>query len=280
MPKPGEEPEIPDDFFNDLADESFIEDVVADDDDDEQYTRCMKEIEILSKDIEKRKQKIRQSETSLSVEAKLTKIRRRSLSRSRSGSPRAKTRKHHGSSGRKRSRSPNSRSKSPHGSRHSRHDERTPRDRRHRDMSPHRGRASRRSRSNSPHHRGRRSSSTHKNLTFLEELEQKFREKNMAFPEKDALLMGQNQMNPNMDPNLRIPMDIANAMPMAQPFNQPILQTPMNIMANFSQPLAFPPQQSNVFYGVNPMSILPPPVGATPQNPVNIQPVVSHDVQY
>lgn len=272
MPNPTDEPEIPDDFFDDLADEQFVDEVVADvdDEDDEQYTRCMKEIELLSKDIEKRKQKIRESEAGLSVEAKLNQLRRRS-SRSRSGSPRSaqRTRKHREEK-RKRTRSPDSKSRSPHGSR-MRHDDRV-RDRRHREMSPFRGRPSRHSRSKSPHHRTKRSSSTHKNLSFLEELAQKFAEKGQAFPEKDALLMGQNQMNLNIDQNVQMQM---NPLPHIQPqFNQQNVQPPMNMMPNFQQPMGFPPQQqSNMFYGLNPMNTLAGNAAPPPANPPNLAPV-------
>lgn len=264
--------DLPEDFFNDLADESFIEDVVErDDEDDPQLNRCMEEIKVLEAKIEKKKRVIQERQNGLTVEERL---REKALecglaSRSRSRS-RERERRHREKRARRASRS--SRSRSPHGSSRNR-------DRRHnrdRSLSPLRGNHRlRNSRSKSPK-RSKRSSSTHRNISFLEELAQKFAEKGQAFPEKDALLMGQNHMNNNRQIEMNVnpmPMDFGNAMP----FEPQALITIPNFQA---QQVGYPipavqapvqPVQQNMFYGINPMSIL---AGNTaPSVPGNLAPV-------
>ena len=268
MPNPSEDvdADLPDDFFNDLVNENFIDEVIdksGHGSSDEELLHYVSEINRIQNDINIRKQKIKETEANL-------KSHRRSRSRSPSDS-RSKSR-HHKERKRKRSRS-RSRSRSPHtSSRHSRYDERI-REKRY-PLSPVRGREKRRTRSKSPPRNSKRSSSTHRNISFLEELAQKFAEKGQAFPEKDALLMSaQGHMNNNapMQMNAPMPMDFGNGVPFEQP--QPLIAIP-----NFpQQQVAFPPQQ-NIFYGVNPMSILagnpmPPqqpnlaPVSGTIENP-------------
>lgn len=253
MPKPKEGySDLPEDFFNDLADESFIEEVVErDEDDDPQLNRCMEEIKVLEAKIEKKKQNIRERQNGLSVEEMLRQkaLECEGMSRSRSRS-RDRERRHRERRARRMSR--NSRSRSPHGSRN--------RDRRHirdRSVSPPSRNRPRGSRSKSPKQL-KRSSSTHRNISFLEELAQKFAEKGQAFPEKDALLMGQNQMNSNRPMGLNgppMPMEFGNLMQQQQ--QQQLISIP-----NFQpQQIGYPiqsvqPVQQNMFYGINPMSIL------------------------
>ncbi|XP_055302105.1 uncharacterized protein LOC129568371 [Sitodiplosis mosellana] len=251
MPNPsGDIDELPDDFFNELTNENFIDEVIEEGghESDEELLHYVSEINRIQNDINIRKQKIKETEANL-------KSHRHSRSRSRSSS-RSKSRRHKDSK-RKRSRS---RTRSPHTSRHSRYDERI-REKRY-PLSPVRGRALRRSRSRSKSMQRctKRSSSTHRNISFLEELAQKFAEKGQAFPEKDALLMGAQS---NM--NAPIPMDFGNGVPFDQ--SQPLIALP-----NFpQQQVAFPPQQ-NMFYGVNPMSILARNPVPVPQQQPNLAP--------
>lgn len=232
-PDDGDGNELPDDFFNDLADAEFIENVVENpshvgSEDDEQMVRCLAEIEKLQKDIERRKQKILQGEAGLSDTDKRKK--RRSRSRSNSGSRRERKRR------RSRSSSPSFGSRSGKGGRHQRHPDR------------------RRSRSRSPHHRSKRSASTHKSLTFLEELERTFAEKGQAFPEKD-LLMNKNAMHASQQiipKNEPMPqMDYGNV-----GYNQPQSGFQGQQQTDFAPPLVTYPIQQNMYYGLNPMAVL------------------------
>lgn len=263
MPNPSEDvdADLPDDFFNDLVNENFIDEVMdksGHGSSDEELLHYVSEINRIQNDINIRKQKIKESEANL-------KSHRPTRSRSRSSS-RSKSRHH---KERKRIRS---RSRSPHtSSRHSRYDERI-REKRY-PLSPARGREKRRTRSKSPPRSLKRSSSTHRNISFLEELAQKFAETGQAFPEKDALLMStQGHMNNNAPMQLNAPMsmDFGNGGPFEQP--QPLIAIP-----NFSQQqVAFPPQP-NMFYGLNPMNILAGnPI--TPQQP-NLAPVRSGTIK-
>lgn len=250
MPNPSEDriTDLPEDFFNDLTDERFIDEVIEKgvDESDDELMSYVSEINRIQNDIKKKKQRIKESEASL-------KSREHRRSRSRSSS-RSKSRRHREKDGkRKRSKS---RSRSPHtsNSRHSRHDERI-REKRY-PLSPVRGRAHRRSRSKSPLSLRvtKRSSSTHRNISFLEELAQTFAAKGQAFPEKDALLMStQGQMNNNgIQMSTPLSMDFGNSLP----FDQPMVGQPLITIPNFpQQQVGFPPQQ-NLFYGINPMSIL------------------------
>lgn len=268
---------LPDDFFNDLADESFIEEVVDREDDDPQLNRCLEEIKVLERKIEKKRQVIKERQDGLTSEEILRQKNRDGIetrSRTRSRSRDRELRRHRSDRRRRsksRSRSPRNRSP-PLNSKHSRYEERL-RDRDRRYVSPTRNRSMRRSRSRSKSpHRSKRSASTHRNISFLEELAQKFAEKGQAFPEKDALL-GHNQMiNNNVigGNGPPISMEFGNV-----PF-EPALQQPMLPIPNFQpQQVAYPLQQSmNLQYGMNPMSILagnnvlPPATGN--MAPVNI----------
>lgn len=102
-------------------------------------------------------------------------------------------------------------------------------------------------------------------MTFLEELAQKFAEKGQAFPERDALLMGQNNLNSNLKMELNAgPMPFMNnGMP---PFDQPMLPQPMMPVQNF-----LPQDNYPLFYGMNPMNMLGPNAGP-PLHP-NVVPV-------
>lgn len=253
---------LPDDFFADLADENFIGQVfergVVEESDDDLNT-YVEEIHRLQNDINKRRQLIKETEENLKADSRrMSRSRSRSSSRSRS---RRRRLKGESSNKRRRSRSPDnrrrSRSPSPQSSRHAKHSRY---DELHREkrypLSPIRtGRPLRRSRSKSPssRHRAKRSTSNHRSISFLEELAQKFAEKGQAFPERDALLMGgNNHLNPVAIDNQPMPMNFGNVMP----FDQPIGQPPMINIPNFpQQPIDFG-QSQNMYYGINPMSIL------------------------
>lgn len=253
-----DENELPDDFFNDLADSKFIDTVVenpsmAGSEDDEQMTRCMAEIERLQKDIERRKKKILKGEAGLS-ETEKRKVRERN-SRSRSRSRTKRDRKRNRS--RSRESSPSAGSSGRLSKRRNHHHDR-------------KGRS--RSRSRSPRHR-KRSSSVHKNLTFLEELERTFAEKGQSFPEKD-LLLNQNTMhsvsNPMMHTNVNeqhisMAMDYGNVAPFNQGSQQPPYQLPL---------VSYPIQQQSMYYGINPMAVMagnnPPLAGNGPSIPVQV----------
>lgn len=212
-----EDDDIPEDFFNDLADDSPVDTATNDNgndsQDDEQMQRCLAEIDKLQRNIERRKQKIKYDEKDLSSGDRKTR-RSRSRSRSRSRNDRG---------GRDRGR----------GHRNER--------KRSRSRSRHRQR-SRRSKSGSP--RAKRSMSTHKNLSFLEELAQTFAARGQEFPEKD-LLMQQNAAGPSapmqgMPPN---PMHFAQAMVGANG-------------GSFAQQAAGFGGPSGSYYGINPMHAL------------------------
>lgn len=277
--------DLPDDFFNDLVDERFIDEVIENgtQDSDDGISNYVAEITKLQKDIEMRKQKIKATEESISRNHRSrSRSRSRSSSRSKARRQREKDRERERDRDRERDgkrRRTRSRSSSP---RHLRHDERIHGKRfplspirggrvsplRSRASSPARGRPLRRSKS--PSHRMKRSSSTHKNLTFLEELAQKFAQNGQAFPEKDALLMSQNQMHQS---NLPMPMDtFGNPFP-----DQSIGQQTMMGMQNFPRPqqqqMGFP-NQSNMYYGLNPMNILAG--NAVPSPAANLPPVSTY----
>lgn len=233
-----DENELPDDFFNDLADSKFVETVVenpsnAGSEDDEQMTRCLAEIEKLQKDIERRKKKILKGEAGFS-ETEKRKVRERN-SRSRSRSRAKRERK------RIRSRSRESSPSVGGGGSSSRLNKRR---NHHHDR---KGRS--RSRTRSPKHR-RRSSSMHKNLTFLEELERTFAEKGQSFPEKDLLLLNQNTMHSTTNSMLHSNMNEPH-IPMAIDYgnNGPFNQGPLPLVS-------YPIQHQNMYYGINPMNIM------------------------
>lgn len=246
--------DLPEDFFNDLADESFIGDVVErDEDDDPQLNRCLDEIKVLEAKIEKKKRNIQERQNGLTVEERLRQkakeCERMSRSRSRS---RDREKRHRERRPRRVSRS---RSRSPHGSGISRHRDRRHNNRDNRSISPPISRGCHRSPKQL-----KRSSSTHRNISFLEELAQKFAEKGQAFPEKDALLMGHNQMNNNQPMAMNgppMPMDFGNGMTFEP---QPLISIPNFPPQQVSYPLPsqvqVQPVQQNMFYGINPMSIL------------------------
>lgn len=278
---------LPDDFFDDIADENFIDDVVEapNDDEDEadpQMARCLAEIDKLTKHIARRKEKMQHLAESTTIGNE--------HSRHRSRSPRSRSRDRHHRRRKSRSRSSSKTSKSSrHHSRNDRNDDRNRRQK-HREteqLSPpsRRGRPSRRSRSNSPHHhRAKRSASTHKNLTFLEELAETFKKQGkdfaQAYPEQDLLLNQNASTSTNaMHTHGGAHMDLPFA-PTA-PFNQP--QQPVINPAAFvpQQPVAYPIPQNVSFYGVNPMNINLPNVINPPLQPMPpIEPTVIWIIMY
>lgn len=246
-----DEDDLPDDFFNDLAEQEIFKEDTAESEtkpeDDEQMERCLAEINKLQKDIARRKQKIKESEVGLSdVENKLRKpTHRRSRSRSRNRSDRRE------------------KSRSTRNDKRSRSKHRSP---------PNRRERSRRSRSNSP-----RSSSKKRDLSFLDELAETFAKKGQAFPERDLLMnqnfAGINSSIPQMivsEPSNMGAMDFPNMMP----FNQPFIQQPIPIdsVINFPHEQNFP-IQPNLYYGGNQMNVLS-------GNPSNILPQVRYMQEY
>ncbi|XP_031626785.1 uncharacterized protein LOC116343044 [Contarinia nasturtii] len=261
MPNPNQEAEeqvdLPDDFFADLADEHFIDKVIEKgvvDESDDDLMSYVNEINRLQNDIKIRKQKIKETEANLKARDGRRSSRSRSRSNSRSrrrhrikgeGSKRRRSR----SSDRKdRRRSRSSERSPPSTSKQGRFDEYI-REKRY-PLSPIRGRQVRRSRSKSPMRpHTKRSSSTHRNLSFLDELAQTFAKKGQAFPERDALLMGgHGHMNNAIGMDQPMPMDFGNV----APFDQQSM-IPMNFPQQ--QPMGFG-QSQNMFYGINPMSIM------------------------
>lgn len=231
--------EIPEDFFDELAEADFIEEMIDGDamengrsnsdggeakrEDSPRMARCMAEIETLTKDIQRRKQKLEREliDKGYTEDQLRRKVKRASDSQTRERErrrDRARDRDRDRSRSRSRTRS-RSRSRQWH-------------------AGPNRVNRYRQ-RSRSPKNRRRpspkRSSSTHKNLTFLEELAQTFAEKGQAFPEKDLILNQQKLGRPN---HMGQPMHMMepSGMPMAMGM-PPMVGTgypPMN------QPVAYP----------------------------------------
>lgn len=266
--------DIPDDFFDELTDSRFIDELFenaqdnSDNDgnnenseDSPRMARCLAEINTLSKDIERRKKKI---EAELSDKGVSDAYLRKKTNRSGDGTDidmerrdrRARDRERDQWLSRSRSRSRSRSSFHHRGSRHFNDDNRRHHHHPSRSKSRSRHRKNR-SRSNSP--RSKRSSSTHKNLTFLEELAQTFAEKGQAFPEKDLLLnkasktigsessamAGSNQLLLNQP----MPMDYTNQA-VTMPYQQQYPQ------------MGYPVQ--NMYYGMNSMNIMG---GMPPQPP-------------
>lgn len=199
--------DIPDDFFNDLADDS------PEDEDDEQLKRCLAEIDELQRNIARRKQKIEANEADLSNATRDARKTRRSRSRSRSRNERS-SRDRGRDKGRR-----NDRKRSRSRQRH----------------------RTRRSKSGSP--RAKRSMSTHKNLSFLEELAQTFAARGQEFPEKD-LLMQQNAAAGGSSSSMQAMAGTSMHFPQQM------------VGANggtFAQQPARYGSQSNMYYGINPM---------------------------
>lgn len=278
--------EIPDDFFDELANTQFIEELVESAQDGEtdlfdsgsnqngsrenspRMARCLAEIDVLTKDIERRKKKLEKelSQKGYSEQDLRNKLDRndddneRRLQRNRRGRDRRLSRSI------TRSRSPSRRSKSKSNMRspsfrdrdRQRERERDERNhRRHHNKSPsvnHR-RHGRRSHSPSPNGK-RRSSSTHKNLTFLEELAKTFAAQGKPFHEADILAQSKSgvleqpqatmsrMMNAAVEPNM-MPMQM-NMQPF--PATMPTHMNPI-IYPNVGYP-------TNMYYG---MDGLPPP---------------------
>lgn len=255
------EDDIPEDFFADLENSEFLhtlEQEKTNDSFDEflnhndsrenspTMVRRLDEIARLTEDIKRRKKKLEEelSKKGLSADKLQKELEdaEDEYDRNRERNSREQNRR------RRRSRS---RSTSRHRS-HRRSRSPDKKNRRHRNRSrsasPSRRRGNR-SRSRSP--RNARSSSTHKNLTFLEELAQTFAQKGQAFPEKDLLL---NSTAGAATSNL----------PNQVPFNPNIVEYPnLNMMHYATQPqlnpMIYPPPQytTPIYYGMNPMTVVP-----------------------
>lgn len=285
--------EIPDDFFDELAETDFIEEIIdqeinetaidnnnenADANDHEiddgdakkpesspRMARCLAEIKTLTKDIERRKQKLERelfdkgySEGQLRREVSDSQTREREKRRDRVRET---------DKGRNKDRKSRSRSRSRDRYRSNR-SHRSHRSHRSRSRSPIDRRYGRRNRSKSP----KRSSSTHKNLTFLEELAQTFAEQGQAFPEKDLIL---NQQNQNLPINLNhqpLHQMETNLMPIGMNL-QPPLPGPSYLSGmgpSLNQPVAYPTinYPPNAYYGPG-QNVMEPPPHIPPTNPVS-----------
>lgn len=269
---------LPEDFFDDLADENLTDDVVEnrlDDEPDPQMARCLAEIEKLSKHIAKRKERIQTKAYRLETASTLSSESKRSRSKSRD--------RHARGSHRSRKNKSKSRSRSPkrgeqHSSRNREEIEERIRRREKKGRSPDRRKHdSRKSRSRSPNPRRKRSSSTHKNLSFLEELAETFKKQGKAFPEGEILLNKDATSSSALanQPDNRMHLGPIGGMPFGLPHQQPVLN-PASFMAQ--QQVAYPLPQAhnlNAFYGMNSMNILAGQVlGAPMQRP--IEPTVSY----
>lgn len=237
--------DIPDDFFDELGDSEFIDELVENKrsasnpvvdspvgsnsrDASPQLARCLAEIDELQKKIQRRKRKLErdlsrrdESEDSDREERRARRVERVNRDKYR-----------------RRSRTPEERRPGvPHRSRHA-----VPRGgRKSRSRSPVRGgfRGNHhdvRNRSNSPN--GKRAGSNHKSLSFLEELAQKFAEQGQDFPEKDILMQPHNNMINQPMPMQNIYYPGLNAQ-----YHNPVL----------APPLGFPSVPA--YYGMNPMAM-------------------------
>lgn len=248
--------DIPDDFFDELSDIKY--DTAAPNGspnasgsggDSPQLARCLAEIDELQKKIQRRKRKLERDLTATkSPETKVSRDRDRDRERDRRG------RDH-----RSRSVSPvrrgrngtdnNSRRRSP--DRHSRH------------RNNNRGRSRSRSRSGrgGPSNRnhspgGKRASSNHKSLSFLEELAQTFAERGQDFPEKDLIMQPQGGQ-----------MHAAAAMQNMNIYYPGLQQQYQNAAAVTT---GFPMQQPDSYYGINPMAMHGDPLGGMPPAMQNV----------
>lgn len=266
---------IPDDYFAELGDSQFLntlEQEKTNDSFDEflNYNksrenspatkRRLDEIARLTESIDRQKKKIRNDlfKDGYTIEKldKELEERKKDSDYDRNRNSRERISHERGSREHKR-RKKKSRSRSS--SRHRSHRSRSPerKSRRYRNHSNDRHRGNR-SRSRSP--KNRRSSSTHKTLSFLEELAQTFAEKGQAFPEKDLLLNNPSAStapiattsttNNQMPFNLSMPVEYQNPNVMHYPSQAPI--NPM-IYPTHHQQYAGPP----MYYGINPMTVNP-----------------------
>lgn len=258
--------DIPDDFFDELANADFIEELVENTHDDDsgsrenspRMARCLAEIDVLTKDIERRKKKL---ESELSQKGLSEQDLRNKLDREHEDGDRRSHRSRRGrdrrsscSPTRSRSRSRSVKLKStirspPFRDRQRDRDREDRNHRRYPNKSPqtnHR-RHGRRSNSTSPN-RKRRSSSTHKNLTFLEELAKTFAAQGKPFHEADILAQSKSTAveQPTQIPSMLNVAGDTNMMPLQmnmQPFPA-TMPTHMNpVYPNVGYP-------TNMFYGM------------------------------
>lgn len=205
-----------------------------------QMARCLAEIDVLQKKIQKRKRKLERdlSNRDVIMDNDTERVRNRDRNRrelhSKSRSP-YRNRRRSRSPDRDRTRQHNRKSRS-----------RSPRNQ-------HRTR-----RSNTPS-RNNRSSSNHKSLSFLEELAQKFAERGQEFPEKDLIMQPQEM---NQMPSMHPPTNMVY-----YPGHNPYATMPVIPQPDFPMN----PMNPNSYYGINPMAIHPIQFPSTmPQQPQNI----------
>lgn len=208
--------DLPDDFFDDFTNNDFLAGLgaVADPDEIDSSARrsksnVMQEIERLERDIAERRKKLCRSplrSRSKSIDL-LDERRRRSRSRSRSHSKRRRSRS--------------------------------------RSRSRKRGRSHRRSRSRSRHRRSRskgRAPSKDRNISFLEELAQKFAREGKPFPEADNVARGIPPVNmmPMTMPNNYAPVPPIGNMMYPQPVPD-IMHGGVHMFNQFPNPYAMAP---------------------------------------
>lgn len=266
---PNNEEDVPDDFFDELGNADFIAELVDNEhgesgeaienrrDESPTTQRRLAEIDQLTKDIERRKRKLERELADRGIsEEDLRSHVRRSKSSSRERRNRRNER-------RKRSRSRSrtrSRSRSP-SWRNRGHTGRRQYDRRGRSRSPTENRDRRHQRKFSPN--ANRATSTNKNISFLEELAQKFAENGQAFPEKDILLSQQamgnkSTMGPVVDMQSMMPMNMnvgMSAMPSMQSY-PPIGPQPVMSTIDVMTPVVYPTisYPTDVFFNPNPIN--------------------------
>lgn len=269
--------DIPDDFFDELANAQFIEDLVENAQDggtdmfdsesnhnesrenSPRMARCLAEIDVLTKDIERRKKKL---EKELSQKGFSEQELRKQLDRDiddddrrphRSRRTRDRRLSRTPTRSRTRSRSP------PYRHRERGHIHRRPHPRQH-SKSPNHWRHNRRSKSGSPNGK-RRSSSTHKHLTFLEELAKTFAEQGKPITEKDYLSNAKGGALVEQRPSIAPMMNIVDANLMLPQINMPSFQS--TSMPAHLNSVAFPTvgYPSNIYYG---MDGLPPGIPMLP----------------
>lgn len=271
--------DLPDDFFDELGDSQFINKLEANDSFDEFLTqndsrenspemaRRLAEIAILTENIKRRKKKL---EEDLSKKGLTSETLQKELLEADKNFEREKNsrEKHSRDRASREKRRHKNRSPSYHRHRRSRSMEKKSHRHRKRSRSNSPRRRANRSRSRSP--RNQRSASTHKNLTFLEELAQTFAEKGQAFPEKDFLLNSATAVNTtatttsNQVPfNPHVPIEYPNPNIMHYPQTTPHVN-PM-IYQQPQQPFAGPHM---AYYGINPMVVPGVPSSSIPVQPI------------
>lgn len=260
--------DIPDDYFEGLVDSKLIEDLVENATGTDMFdsgsnrsgsrensprmARCLAEIETLTKDIERRKKNLQKELSDKGMnEVDLRDKLDRDVSEGRSHRGRRRDRRGSRSFSRSRSRSRNRRSTSKPINRSPSYRERQRRERerdreRERERSRRQQRSRRRSKSASPNGK-HRSSSVHKNISFLEELAQTFAAQGKPMDAEEILAQAKGNSMPMHHQQQSAPMrPMMNA-----PMNEPMMMPPMQMQ--YQQAITYPNvgYPPNMFYGVD-----------------------------